>query len=749
MKTSTHLAALMVTATVLGLAAASPAYAAPVISNGGFESGFTSWTRVDQLGSDGTFFLQSGTASPVNADVVPAPPQGSNSAMTDAGGPGSHVLYQDFMATAGSATLHFDLFIGNRADRFTTPSSLAFDLMSQTGSQTLNQQARVDILMASADPFSVAATDILLTLYQSMPDDALVSGYTNFTSDISALLAAHSGETLRLRFAETDNLAPFQMGVDNVRIDTVPEPSSMLLLGAGLAALFASRVGSQPRGRRTRALAAVALSGVVFSHPFATWADTIPTTMLDPNLQVTPVLAAGLNQPIGIVFLGAASDFLVLEKASGQVKRVIGGVVQLTPVLDLAVNSASERGLLSMALHPNFPTTPFAYIFWTESLTGSDSTQMTEVPLLGNRVDRFIWNGSSLVFDSNLIRLRSRQTDNIAAPGHLGSNNANEAGNHNGGTLRFGPDGKVYIFMGDQGRRGWMQNLPNGPFLTVPQVDDTFGGPAPDNAHLSGVILRLNDNGTAPADNPFFAAGAAMGGEVGANIQKVFSYGHRNGFGMAFDPVSGALWDTENADDAYAELNRVIPGMNGGWIQFAGPASRVSNWKLIESTQFGQNLQQVRYPPTRAAYGATVALARLFMLPGATYKDPELSWRYEIGPAGATFVQGAALGTEYDGTLWIGSSRSFQQVGANGGSLYRIKLTADRQNVDVSADPRLADRVADNLFRAQKFEGTESETLQIGKGFGTTPNIEQGPDGNVYVVSITDGAIYKISRVVP
>jgi hypothetical protein len=94
----------------------------------------------------------------------------------------------------------------------------------------------------------------------------------------------------------------------------------------------------------------------------------------------------------------------------------------------------------------------------------------------------------------------------------------------------------------------------------------------------------------------------------------------------------------------------------------------------------------------------------------------------------------------------MGSARSFQQVGANGGSIYRFALTTDRLHVDVSADPRLADRVADNLFRAQKFDGTESETLQIGTGFGTTPSIEQGPDGNPYVVSVTDNAIYKISR---
>lgn len=494
---------------------------------------------------------------------------------------------------------------------------------------------------------------------------------------------------------------------------------------------------------------AIALTILVMaiSHARVSRADTTPLEVLDPNLEVTTVLNAGITQPIGIVFLGA-NDFLVLEKASGQVKRVIGGAIQATPALDLAVNSNSERGLLSLVLHPNFPAIPFVYVRWTESSTGADSGVVSEVPLVGNRVDRYLWNVASgtLTLDRNIVLLRSRQTDDVAVPGHPGTNNADEQGNHNGGVMKFGPDGKLYVFMGDQGRRGWLQNLPNGPFLTAPQVDDTFGGPAPDNAHLSGVILRLNDDGTTPADNPFFAAGAAIGGEAGNNIQKIYSYGHRNGFGMAFDPYSGALWETENADDAYSELNHIVPGMNGGWVQMAGPMSRMADFKTIETTLFGSALQQVRFPPTRLAYTAALARSRMFMLPGAVYVDPDFSWKYEIGPAGTTFVTGNALGAEYDGTLWMGSARAFQQVGANGGSLYRFNLTPDRLHVDVSADPRLADRVADNLFRAQKFEGTESETLQIGKGFGTTPDIEQGPDGNLYVVSVTDSAIYKISR---
>jgi glucose/arabinose dehydrogenase len=485
------------------------------------------------------------------------------------------------------------------------------------------------------------------------------------------------------------------------------------------------------------ALAAVSVLGLA-----ATRADSIPTTILDPNLEVATFLGAGVNQPIGIVFIGP-NDAFVLEKASGQVKRVINGVLQSTPVLDLAVNSNSERGLLSLALDPNFGANHFVYIRWTESSTGADSPVVSEVPLLGNRIDRFIWNGSTLVQSIPIIKLRSRQTDNVSVPGHPGTNNPNEQGNHNGGQTKIGPDGKLYTFFGDQGRRGWLQNLPNGPFLTQPLVDDTFGGPEPDNAHLSGVILRLNLDGSAPTDNPFYGVGATLGGEVGANLQKVFSYGHRNAFGMAFDPSSGSLWETENADDAFSEINHAIPGMNGGWVQIMGPLSRIAQFKLIETTMFGSNMQQRRYPPTRIAYTAALALSRMFMLPGATYVDPDFSWKFEIGPAGTAFVQGNALGSEYNGTLWTGSSRGFEQVGGTGGSLYRFRLTADRQHIDVSADPRLADRVADNV---DKFNPLESETLIIGKGFGTTPDIEQGPDGNLYVVSITDNAIYKISR---
>jgi glucose/arabinose dehydrogenase len=395
--------------------------------------------------------------------------------------------------------------------------------------------------------------------------------------------------------------------------------------------------------------------------------------------------------------------------------------------LDLAVNSASERGLLGVALHPRFPATPFVYLYWTESSTGADSAALADVPLLGNRIDRFVWNGSTLTFDRNMIKLRAFQAD----PGQP------LRGNHNGGVIRFGPDGKLYIIIGDNGRRGQMQNLRRG-WNPDGGPDDQFGGPEPDDAHLTGVIIRLNDDGTTPTDNPFRAAGTAIGGQAGANVQKVFAYGIRNSFGMAFDPVSGALWEQENGDDSFDELNRVEPGMNGGWIQVMGPVDRIQQFKSIEVNEFGRDLQQIRWPPSNIADSPQDALSRLFKLPGSHYSDPEFSWKYAAPPAGIGFLSSRALGPQFQNDLFVGAATPLTA----GGYLFHFNLTGNRQKI-ATDDPRLADRVADNTT---KHDITESESLLIGRDFGVLTDIQTGPNGNLFVVSISTGTIYEIFR---
>ena len=441
--------------------------------------------------------------------------------------------------------------------------------------------------------------------------------------------------------------------------------------------------------------------------------------MLDDNLTVSTVLS-GLDQPTTLAFIGP-NEFLILEKATGKVQRVLNGVLQ-SPALDLAVNSASERGLLGIAVHPDFAVNGYVYLYWTESTTGTDTTNIDATPLLGNRVDRYIWNGTTLTFDRKLISLRSLQQDA----------NQSSRGNHNGGVLRFGQDGKLYIIFGDNGRRGLLQNITSGG----PVPDDQFGGPEPDDAHLTGVILRLNDDGTTPTDNPFFNASTGLSGEAAANVKKIFAYGVRNSFGMAVDPLTGNLWTQENGDDAFDEINRVRPGANGGWIQTMGPINRVAEFKAIESTYGSGTLQQLRWSPANIADSPQAALSRLYMLPGAQYVDPEFSWKFAVAPSAIGFVRGRGLGPQFEGDLLTGGSR----VTLSNGFLFRFKLSADRQHFTFT-DSRLADLVADNI---DKFDITESESLLIGRDFGITTDIQTAPNGNVYVVSLSNGAVYEI-----
>lgn len=480
-----------------------------------------------------------------------------------------------------------------------------------------------------------------------------------------------------------------------------------------------------------------ALLGAVAVHPIGARAQTL----IDPSLVVAPV-AAGLSQPIAMAFIGP-HDILVTEKATGQVKRVTNGSVTGV-VLDLAVNSSSERGLLGIALHPDFPAQPFVYLYNTESTTGADTNVLASVPLLGNRVDRFTWNGSTLSFDRNIIKLRAFQNDrnNVADP-----TLPVLRGNHNGGVLRFGSDGKLYIIIGDNGRRGWTQNNQTGP---VP--DDAFGGPEPDDAHLTGVILRLNDDGSIPRDNPFYTAGhqfgqrlgGTLGEAVGFNLQRVFGYGVRNSFGMAFDPKTGNLWTTENGGRAFDEINRVERGFNGGWIQSMGPLHRVQEFRAIEvSVGTGPNgpngLQQLRWPATNIADKHNDARQALFDLPGSHFRDPEFSWKYVVPPAALGFIHGSGLGAQYDGDLIVGSAVA---RAANPGHLYRFRLNGERTGF-LFDDPLLQDRVADNTATD---DPTESEEIRFGTGFGIVTDIQTGPDGALYLVSPSDGSIRKISR---
>lgn len=436
--------------------------------------------------------------------------------------------------------------------------------------------------------------------------------------------------------------------------------------------------------------------------------------MTDPALTVATV-AEGLDQPTGMAFLGP-DDILVTEKASGHVRRVQGGQVAEAPVLDLAVNFFDERGLLGIVVDPAYPEESFVYLYWTarndgdgdDALLGEDTEEPTELPDLGNRVDRFSWDGTSLNFDGNIVRLRSNTLETDTS-GRI-------RGNHDAGPLTFGPDGMLYIVNGDQNLRGQLQNIQDGP--------------PPDDANFVGAVLRMDPDGSIPADNPFAAAGAEQGGEVGENISMIYAYGIRNTFGMAFHPATGALWATENGDDTWDELNILTPGANSGWIQLMGPPERFDEYKSLEvATEDG--LDNPGFPPDQLADSAEQAMERMFQLPGSRYVAPELSWLYPPAVTAIAFSDDAALGGE-GGSAWVGTVLT--------DSLLRYPMAADGTGLELAGG--LEDAVDDNTAKGDL---GESADYVAGSGFGIITDIKQSEDGRLWVVSLSAGSVYAIS----
>ena len=436
----------------------------------------------------------------------------------------------------------------------------------------------------------------------------------------------------------------------------------------------------------------------------------------DDTLQVHTV-ASGLTQPTAMALIDP-DHFFVTEKSTGRVYLVSDGEIH-EPVVDLAVNFFDERGLLGIALHPDFEANPYVYLYWTasgagtgdEGMFGEDTEDEFTLPDLGNRVDRFTWDGTQLTWDRNIVRLRSNTLETDTS-GRI-------RGNHDAGPLVFGPDGTLFIVNGDQNLRGQMQNLADGP--------------APDDMNFTGVILRVNDDGSIPQDNPFYEVGARMGGEAGENLQALWTYGVRNSFGLAIHPVTGALWETENGDDSWDEVNIFPAGSNSGWWQIMGPLARFEEYRQIEvDSEDGTDNPDV--PPELLAEDADAAQLRLVQLEGSSFVEPVLSWKYPVAVTSIGFMTDDGLGESSVNTAWLGTVLT--------DSLYRYPLTDDGSGFDFADDPGLSDFVDDNV---QKGDLGESAEYVVGTGFGTITHIVPSADGALFVVSLTGGAVYRIS----
>lgn len=227
--------------------------------------------------------------------------------------------------------------------------------------------------------------------------------------------------------------------------------------------------------------------------------------------------ASGLTNPTAMAF--APDGRLFVCQQGGQLRVVKNGALLATPFVSLTVDSNGERGLLGVAFDPNFATNSFVYVYYTAT-----------TPQVHNRVSRFT---------------ASTANPDVAQAGSevaiLDLNNLSSATNHNGGAIHFGSDGKLYIAVGEN---------------ADPANSQTIG-------NLLGKILRINPDGTLPADNPTSFPGIA-GSTSGIN-RAIWSVGLRNPYTFTFQPVSGRMFINDVGQNSWEEINDGISGSNYGW----------------------------------------------------------------------------------------------------------------------------------------------------------------------------------------
>ena len=345
--------------------------------------------------------------------------------------------------------------------------------------------------------------------------------------------------------------------------------------------------------------------------------------------------ATGLQYPTTMYFVG--DDILVLEKNTGKVIRISdNGVLYNEPALDVPVIQDNEAGLLGIVYLSNH-----VYLSFTESLSGFDKRDRENAR---NAVYQYDWNGEKL---TNPILIKE-------LPGHLSSI-------HHGGIITTSLNNEIYFVIGDQEQRTTFQNIP---------IDATYE---------TGSIFKIDTESK--------------------NSVELFAMGIRNSFGLAVDPVTGYLWDTENGIDKFDEINLVKPGFNSGWISIMGPAYRVDS-----------DLSTLNPKPFE----------------NFVYSDPEFSWYETVGPTAIAFPNLTSF-ERYSNWLFVGDY--------NNGRIYNFQLNSDRTGF-VFYNQELSDLVLD--------DNDEVDEILFAKGFQGVTDIKFH-DGAMYVVVIGDGSIYKIS----
>ena len=398
-----------------------------------------------------------------------------------------------------------------------------------------------------------------------------------------------------------------------------------------------------------------------FSTLFEQFISAEPT-IEDPLIKVEQIVE-GLSSPTSMSFVDS-QNILVLEKNSGEVRLVSKGELKEDPILKLEIDSTTAtccRGLLGIDVD-NQNATNIKDVFFYFTAAGKN-----DIPVV-NKIVKYKWDGRVLVNPQIMLELP-------ATPGP----------NHPGGKLALDSEDNLYAVIGDLNNEGILQNIEDGKELSD-----------------SSVILKVKRiDGSALIDNPFVSIKKEF---PTSQVEKYYGYGIRNSFGLAIDPLTGNLWDTENGDKDYDEINLVYQGFNSGWKQLMGPI-----------------------------YNSGVTENDLAILPGSYYGDPIFSWEPSLGVTDIEFFNSKNLGDNYENNVFVGD--------INNGNIYYFKVNSTRTGFELESPEIEFDRIANE---------EEKDKLVWGTGFDGITDLETGPDGNLYVLSFDessngDGKIYRIS----
>jgi glucose/arabinose dehydrogenase len=421
---------------------------------------------------------------------------------------------------------------------------------------------------------------------------------------------------------------------------------------------------------------------------FAKEEDEVMTLVNDPNLHVA-VVAEGLELPTTMAFLGP-EDIFVLEKEKGTVQRIINGTIQTLPVLDVNISASVERCMCGIAISKDSNSISghtYVFLYYTEAQSADrDDINEGKVPL-GNRLYRYELVNGKLV-NPNLV------LDLPALPGPR----------HNGGAISLGLDNNnLYIPIGDVD--GSFD--PKGEFVRAMTQNYINSSIVDGRSGILEVSLERNYNSNKSLDNK--NGSGILGDKYPLNLY--YAYGIRNSFGIDFDPITGNLWDTENGPAYGDEINLVKPGFNSGytsvhgiWSHGVDPKSPVSSW----------NISSVN-PEGLVDFNGK-----------GEYSLPEFTWVDPVGVTAIKFFNSSKYGEQYEDDVFVAD--------VHNGNIYRFKLNEDRTELVLAGS--LSDRIANTT--------SELDDIIFGRGFGGITDLEVGPDGYLYVVSIGQGKIFRI-----